>query len=76
MANRLKSFSFFRIRGIRTAFLLHLPPMIVASIKFDNIFFKASLVPLHNFEGPKLRMNIDGEATFSVKIFDGIPDGS
>lgn len=70
--NRLKSkgksVEIIGIRGISTSSPLHLPLMIVASIKFGDSFLTASLVPLHNFGGSKLRMSINGEPTFKGKM--------
>lgn len=48
--------------------------MIVTSIKFGDI---ASLVPLQNFGGSRLRSTlsiINGEPSFEVKMCGGIPE--
>lgn len=77
--NRLKSngksVEIIGFCGISTSYPLHLPLMIVASIKFGNSFLTASLVLLHNFEGSELRMSINDEPNFKDMMCGGITDG-
>lgn len=78
--NRLKSngksIEIIGFYGISTFFPLHLILMIMTLIKSNNSFLTASIVPLQNFGGFKLQMNINSEPTLNVKMYGGIPDDS
>jgi uncharacterized membrane-anchored protein YitT (DUF2179 family) len=64
------------IRDISTFSLLNLPLLILASIKFGDIFLTESFVSLQIFGRPKLRMSISGKSNYKVNRCIGISDES